>query len=142
MMDKDFEIYTSNSKDDPIIGTILKNLIDYNASQVDRDPKPFVVAIKQNEKMLAGAECISTYDWMHVKLLWVEESGRKQGYGTKLLKLIETEARKRNCLGMHLDTFSFQAKYFYLKLGFTIFGEIHDHPKGHDRYYLKKKIDP
>jgi N-acetylglutamate synthase-like GNAT family acetyltransferase len=137
-----FEVYTSNSKNDLIVDYILKKLIDYNDSQVVRDAKPFVVALKQDGKIIGGAECVSTWDWMHVKLLWVEESERKQGYGTKLLKLIETEAVKRNCTGIHLDTFSFQAKEFYFKFGFNIFGEIHDHPKGHDRYYLKKKINP
>lgn len=141
-MNQEVEIYTSNSQDDPIVEIILKNLIDYNSSQVVRDAKPFVVALKQDGKILGGAECISTWDWMHVKLLWVEESERKQGYGTKLLKLIETEAVERDCSGIHLDTFSFQAKEFYLKFGFTIFGEIKDHPKGHDRYYLKKKLIP
>ena len=140
-MDHAFEIYTSTSKEDPVVEYILKNLIDYNRSQVGRDSRPFVVALKQDNEVMGGAECVSMWDWMHIKLLWVKESERKQGCGTSILKLIEKEAIERKCLGIHLDTFSFQAKEFYLKFGFTVFGEINDHPKGHDRYYLKKKFN-
>ncbi len=141
-MNQEFEIYTSNASDDPLAAFLLERLIDYNDSQVKRDKRPFVIALKRGGDVMAGADCISMYDWMHVKLLWVKASARKFGYGTKLMKLIEDEAIARKCRGIHLDTFSFQAKDFYLKLGFKIFGEIKDHPKGHDRYYLHKIINP
>ena len=36
-MNHEFEIYTSTSKDDPVVEYLLKNLIDYNYSQVGRD---------------------------------------------------------------------------------------------------------
>ena len=141
-MNQEFKIYTSSAQDDPMAAFILQMLIDYNDSQIERDKKPFVIALKRGGDVIAGADCISMYDWMHVKLLWVKESERKHGYGTKLLKLIENEAIVRKCRGIHLDTFSFQAKDFYLKFGFKIFGEIKDHPKGHERYYLQKSINP
>ena len=137
-----YEIYTSTAKDDPIAQHILKNLVDYNNSQVVSDFTPFVIALKNGEDILAGAECSSAWNWMHVKLLWVKESERRKGYGSKLLKLIEKEALQRNCLGVHLDTFSFQAKDFYLKAGFRIFGKIDDYPKGYKRYYLNKTLIP
>lgn len=41
---------------------------------------------------------------------------------------------------VHLDTFDFQAKDFYLKNGYEVFGVLEDCPKGHKRYYLKKNI--
>jgi ribosomal protein S18 acetylase RimI-like enzyme len=37
-----------------------------------------------------------------------------------------------------LDTFSFQARGFYEKLGYTVFGEIENHPPGHSRFFLRK----
>ena len=141
-MSHGYAIYTSTAKDDPIVPQILKNLVDYNNSQVVKILKPFVVALKSGDAILAGAECASAWDWMHIKLLWVEESDRRKGYGSKLLKLIENEALKRKCYGIHLDTFSFQAKDFYLKSGFRIFGEIDNHPQGHKRYYLSKNLNP
>jgi hypothetical protein len=40
----------------------------------------------------------------------------------------------------HLDTFDFQAKDFYLKYGYEIFGILDDCLKGLKRYYLKKAL--
>ena len=54
--------------------------------------------------------------------------------------LVEQEAKERGCIGVHLDTFSFQALPFYQKLGYEVFGEIEDHPIGHTRHYVKKLI--
>ena len=41
---------------------------------------------------------------------------------------------------IHLDTFDFQAKDFYLKHGYEVFGVLDDCPKGHKRYYMKKVL--
>jgi hypothetical protein len=35
-----------------------------------------------------------------------------------------------------LDTFEFQARGFYEKLGFELFGTLDDHPVGHCRFFL------
>ena len=139
-MNIDYEVYTSEQNNDPISDEILVNLIAYNKSQVHRDFKPFVVAFKQDGKLFGGADCASRWDWMVIKLLWVDEPWRKKGLGSKLMELIEKEAIRRNCHGVHLDTHSFQAKDFYLKLGYAIFGEIEDYPKGHSLYYLSKVL--
>jgi len=44
------------------------------------------------------------------------------------------------CRISHLDTFDFQAKGFYEKLGYTVFGVLEDCPEGHNRYYMSKKL--
>jgi N-acetylglutamate synthase-like GNAT family acetyltransferase len=140
VMINEYEVYISEHKNDPVVEKILANLVAYNHSQVQRDFKPFILALKQNGKLLGGAECASTWDWMVVKLLWVDQACRKKGHGTKIIELIEKEAIRRKCVGVHLDTYSFQAKDFYLKLGYKVFGLIENHPKGHSRYYLNKVL--
>ena len=60
--------------------------------------------------------------------------------GEKLLKEVEKIAINQGCELIHLDTFDFQAKDFYLKYGYEIFGVLEDCPEGHCRYYLKKKV--
>ena len=42
--------------------------------------------------------------------------------------------------GIWLDTFSFQARRFYEKLGYVVFGELPDYPAGHSRYFLQKRL--
>ena len=139
-MNNSYEVYTSTSKDDPVIEALLSNLNAYNYTHVKRDLLPFIVAFKTSHGLLGGAQCVSFGGWMHVKLLWVKESERKRGLGTRILDLVEQEAVQRKCIGIHLDTFSFQARDFYLKLGFEIFGQINDHPRGHSRVYYLKRI--
>jgi ribosomal protein S18 acetylase RimI-like enzyme len=50
----------------------------------------------------------------------------------------EAEAIHRGCRGAWLDTFSFQARGFYERLGYSIFGTIENFPPGHRRFFLKK----
>ncbi len=80
------------------------------------------------------------YNWLFIGLLAVPESLRGQNLGARLMAEAETIARARHCTGIWLDTFSFQARGFYEKRGFTVFGEITDFPPGHERYFLKKYL--
>ena len=56
------------------------------------------------------------------------------------MKKVEDEAKDIGATLSHTDTFDFQAKDFYLKQGYTIFGELADCPPGHTRFYLKKAL--
>ena len=60
--------------------------------------------------------------------------------GTKLLNEIEKIAIEEKCNLIHLDTFDFQAKDFYIKQGYEVFGVLEHCPANHCRYYLKKKL--
>ena len=54
----------------------------------------------------------------------------------------EAEAIRRGCLGAWLDTFSFQARGFYERLGYAVFGALADYPPGHDRFFMQKPLVP
>jgi ribosomal protein S18 acetylase RimI-like enzyme len=54
--------------------------------------------------------------------------------------MAEAEAVRRKCVGAWLDTYSFQARGFYERLGYTVLGEIADYPPGHTRYFMKKSF--
>lgn len=56
------------------------------------------------------------------------------------MRLAEEEAVRRGCLGAWLDTFSFQARGFYERLGYSVFGVIEGYPPGHSRFFLKKTL--
>ena len=47
---------------------------------------------------------------------------------------------KKNLNLIHLNTFYFHAQKFYKKQGYEVFGVLDDCPKGHKRYFMKKKI--
>lgn len=104
-------------------------------------PRLLVIPIRDDTgAAIGGLWGISLFRWLHVEMLLVPETMRNQGVGTALMGLAETEARRRDCLGMYVDTFSFQAAPFYEKLGFTRFGVLQDCPPGYARLFFQKRL--
>lgn len=81
---------------------------------------------------------ITSYQWLFTELLFVPPALRGRGLGAEILGRAEAEARRRGCRGAWLDTFEFQARGFYERLGYSLFGCIDDYPPGYARYFLKK----
>jgi GNAT superfamily N-acetyltransferase len=75
---------------------------------------------------------------LFVELLFVPEALRGQGLGGKLLQQAEAQAKARGCLGAWLDTFNAEARRFYERNGYRVFGEIADYPPGNTRFFLSK----
>jgi len=78
--------------------------------------------------------------WLHVSVVWVDEQARRQQLGTRLMNAMESEAIRRGCHSAYLDTFSYQARPFYEKLGYEVFGTLDDYPAGHQRFYMRKRL--
>ena len=125
--------------------TINQKLFEFNKSCVPATQKPEVInlnfTIKNADEVIAGI-CADVYIWkiLHLSVFFVEENYRHQGLGTILLNRVEEKAKQLGATLSHLDTFDWQAKEFYLKHGYEIFGILDDCPKGHKRYYMKKVL--
>ena len=78
--------------------------------------------------------------WLHITYLWVAEPARSSGRGRALMQSAETYAIERGCVGAFLSTFSFQARPFYEKLGYAVFGTLEGVPPGHSHFYLEKRF--
>jgi GNAT superfamily N-acetyltransferase len=76
-----------------------------------------------------------------VQLLFLPERRRHAGLGSELMARAEAVARARRCRVIWLDTFSFQARPFYERLGFSCFGALADYPPGGARYFLVKPLE-
>ncbi|MFC7442525.1 GNAT family N-acetyltransferase [Laceyella putida] len=126
---------------------VKSQLIQYNLHHVPAaKEKPYQLIgyhIKDEAGTIIGGICGVLY-WgrtcLQIDILWLHESYRKQGLGSALLRRIEQEAVAREVHLAHLETFDFQAKDFYIKNGYEVFGVLEDCPIGHERYYLKKKL--
>ena len=104
--------------------------------------QPMAVLLKDDAgDSVGGLTGWAVYDWLFIKLLHVPETLRGQGLGTRLMQQAETFARERGLAGIWLDTFDFQARGFYEKLGYSVFGVVEDHPIGGRRYFLQKRLD-
>lgn len=78
--------------------------------------------------------------WVYISLLWVDESLRNQGFGSELLHRLEAEAINLGCTNAHLDTYSFEARPFYERAGYEVFGKLDDYPAGYCKYFLSKSL--
>jgi len=81
------------------------------------------------------------WGWMHIQGLWVDESIRNNGWGSKLIDNLERYALSKGIHNIRLETTTFQALEFYLKLEYSVFGELLDMPPGHTSYFLKKNLN-
>ncbi|WP_426125288.1 GNAT family N-acetyltransferase [Pararhizobium sp. PWRC1-1] len=92
------------------------------------------------QAVVGGLYGMDGFGWAFVKYLAVPDEYRGQGLGSRLLAEAEAIARARGYIGVWLDTFEFQARPFYEKLGYTVFGELEGAPNAIPRYFLKKRF--
>ena len=137
-------IEESDSKESELI---IDKLVEYNLSQVEKTQVESFIWINRvikndNGEVIAGINS-KMYCWncLYIDSLYVDDKYRNNGLGRKLLEEVEIIAKEKGCKLIHLDTFDFQAKDFYLKQGYEIFGILDECPENHKRYYMKKIIN-
>lgn len=124
---------------------IDNKLGEFNGTQVpltQTEPVIYMNYVIKHEGIVIAGINAYLYLWgmLYISEFFVEEPYRKNGLGSRLLEHVESEARARGGRLSHCDTFDFQAKDFYLKHGYQIFGVLEDCPPDHRRYYLSKKL--
>jgi GNAT superfamily N-acetyltransferase len=77
--------------------------------------------------------------WLHVDILYLADELRGQGWGTKLMEAAHAIGREKGASGAYLDTFDWQARPFYERLGYELVFEVPGIPEGHTRYYMRKQ---
>jgi GNAT superfamily N-acetyltransferase len=93
-------------------------------------------------QFLGGVYGVVARGWLYLDGIAVAKAARRQGLASQLLQAAEEEARQRGCHHVWLETYSFQAKPFYERHGYTIFGTLNDYPIGYCRYFMQKALDP
>jgi GNAT superfamily N-acetyltransferase len=135
-----FEITESPERADH--DAIIDGLVAFNESKAGKTEwVPVVIRLRdETGKVVGGIAARTGFDWLHIELLFVPEALRGRGLGAGLMRQAEAYARERGFTGIWLDTFEFQARPFYEKLGYSIFGTIEDYPPGGRRYFLQKRL--
>ncbi|MEM7583340.1 MAG: GNAT family N-acetyltransferase [Acidobacteriota bacterium] len=103
--------------------------------------RPLTVVARDDEgALVGGVTALVNWNWLDISLLWVDSSYRGQGLGRRLVETLEQASQERGCTRAHVDTFSFQARAFYERLGYRVFAKLGDYPPGHQRIYLEKTL--
>lgn len=134
-------IMTDDPKDEDM-AVIIDNLREYNLARIELNVvKPLAIFVHDDSGHKLGGISAKTHgNWLEVSLFCIDEKVRGQKIGSKLLKDVEIEAVKRGCKYSFLDTFSFQAKGFYVKLGYKEVFTLEDYPLTGKRHYFVKHL--
>lgn len=102
---------------------------------------PLTFTIEEGEEIQAAASCDRLYQALKINDLAVQTSLQDQGLGSRLMEQIKDYARKEEMVWLLLTTRSYQAKGFYLKHGFEVYGELADMPfTGVTTYYMAYRL--
>jgi len=121
---------------------LKKGLTQFNESVTGDVIRETVSSFVKNDdgEIVGGILGEINWNWLHIQGLWIDESIRGEGWGSRLLTQLEHYALAMETTNIRLETTSFQALEFYLKSGNCVFGELPEMPQGHTSYFLKKQL--
>ena len=139
-------VEVSESPNTEDLKTISQGIESYNQNFVpdsvvyEKDTKFAVFARNELGEVIGGIRACAFWNYCIIELLWLSEETRGRGVGQALMREAEAFARDKGFEYVRTETLSFQAKPFYEKLGYRLYGELPDYPKGHTTYCLTKKL--
>jgi GNAT superfamily N-acetyltransferase len=132
----------TDTVEDHVRDTIVSQVVAYNNSMAGPgNGRPlFVVVRGAQDQVTGGLSGATSRGWLFIDHLVVPAVDRKQGLGSKIMAMAEQEAVARGCNNAWLNTFEFQARGFYERLGYTCFGELANYPTGFSRFFMQKSL--
>ncbi|CEG57197.1 GNAT family N-acetyltransferase [Legionella fallonii] len=133
--------FESNPHPDDI--QVLSTGIMNHAKQAkDQEPLDFFAFfIRDNQNtILGGCNGCNLYGCLYIDQLWVSETLRHKGLGTKLIQAAEDFGKEKGCTFATVNTMDWEALDFYKNLGFEIEFERHGFVKNSVFYFLKKPL--
>jgi len=119
---------------------VNEGFAEYNSIQGHQSPRQPIALVCYSEdgELIGALDGYLFFDWLTVSRLWLAADARGQGRGTELILAAEAIAKERGCVGSTLSTYDFQARPFYEKLGYEVFGVLADNPRGRERFFMRK----
>jgi GNAT superfamily N-acetyltransferase len=130
---------TPDPRDVAVIGQGLSAYNDENTGISDR--RALAVLVKDAAgNTVGGISGRSSLGLLFLDLVYLPQSMRGGGLGSRMLAMAEEEGRRRGCKAAVLYTISFQAPDFYRRYGWRVFGEIPCDPPGTSRIFMTKEL--
>ena len=127
------------SQKSQVIGDLIRS---YNRSKREAaESEPLNLYVEDDSgELMAGLVAETFGNWLEIEYLFVKEDLRGKGIGSKLLQQAESEAKKRNCRSVFVNTYQFQAPAFYQKRGYKEVFTLKDYPYTGQRHYYQKEL--
>jgi GNAT superfamily N-acetyltransferase len=129
---------------DDDVAVVQSGLRAFNVARIgDPAEEPVHIFLRDEAgRIVGGLLGHIRWRWLYVAKLWIDDAHRGGGQGRALLLAAEAHAVSRRCVGAYLDTFEYQARPFYEKLGYSLFGTLEGYPPGYRQYHLAKRLVP
>ncbi|MCP3753981.1 GNAT family N-acetyltransferase [Streptomyces sp. TBY4] len=136
---------TTGEGDTELDDRLTGELIAFNTAATGvSDRGTFSVKVTDEAGELVGG--LSAWTWgalCGIDLLWVRDDSRKDGWGGRILRAAETEARRRGCDRVAVSSYTFQAPGFYERHGYVEAARIPGiHGVHADVHLLKQLTEP
>ena len=124
------------------IQVLIRGITDYAKQQRGFQSLDFFAFFIRDEKNIIVGGCSggTLYGGLHIDNLWVSDSIRNTGWGTKLVNAALTYGKEKNCSFATVNTMDWEARGFYQKLGFRIEFERCGFQKKSVFYFLRKEL--
>lgn len=121
-----------------------RKVLEYNLRHFPKElhgryQKINLLLADSSERIYGGLSGEICWNWLAVEYLFVEEEARGSGWGKRLMEEAERIAVQHGCDFIKVDTLSFQALDFYIKLGYEVYGML-PNAATFEHYFLKKDL--
>lgn len=99
-----------------------------------------VKAVDEAGELVGGLTAWTWGGLLGIEMLWVREESRRDGWGGRLLRAAEEEARRRGCDRACVSSFTFQAPEFYQRHGYVETGRTLGIPGGAEDVHMYKPL--
>ncbi|MEK9524099.1 GNAT family N-acetyltransferase [Streptomyces venezuelae] len=130
---------------DTALAKALEQGLDaFNFAATDTTPEDqgelSVKAVDEDGALVGGLTGWTWSGLFGIDMLWVREESRKDGWGSRLLRAAEDEARRRGCDRATVSSFTFQAPDFYRRHGYVETGRVLGIPGGAEDVHFYKSL--
>ena len=141
----DFQLELTTAPSAAEIATVRAGMRRYELSRLpglpdeSADIPAAVFARLGDGTVIGGAQGNVYWNGLEVELLWVDETHRRRGIAQGLMARLEDFARGHGAVVAYLRTVD--ARPFYERIGYEVYGTLEDRPIGTVLYHMKKRLD-
>lgn len=94
----------------------------------------------QSNEIKGGINGNVLYGCLSIDQLWIDKSLRGKHYGIELMKKAESFGLENHCRFANVHTMDWEAKDFYIKLGYKVESQIEGFDNDSICYFLRKEL--